>query len=84
MKPPSYFGRKLAEPITPKVGPATTLRTLDDCARFLGALHSSRQARPHWEFCAELILVAARTGRRKDVDAAGVQMCRALRCEGWL
>jgi hypothetical protein len=35
-----------------------------------------------WEHCAELILMAARTGRRADVDAAAAQMERALRCEG--
>jgi hypothetical protein len=83
---PPYLGRKLANPIMPKAGPgaAATLRSLDDCARLVGSLYTWRQARPHWEHCAELILVAARTGRRADVDAAGVQMERALRCEGWL
>ena len=39
----AYFRRKLAVPITPKVGLGTTLRTLDDCARFLGSLHGWRQ-----------------------------------------
>jgi hypothetical protein len=29
-----------------------------------------------------LVLKAARTGRRTDVDAAGEQMERALRCDG--
>jgi hypothetical protein len=80
----AYFRRKLAVPITPKVGLGTTLRTLDDCARFLGSLHGWRQARPHWELAAELILKGARTGRRADVDAAAQQVERALRCDGWL
>ena len=80
----AYFRRKLAVPITPKVGLGTTLRTLDDCARFLGSLHGWRQARPHWEFAAELILKGATTGRRADVDTAALQVERALRCDGWL
>jgi hypothetical protein len=50
----------------------------------LGSLHGWRQARPHWEFAAELILKGARTGRRADVDAAAQQVERALGCDGWL
>jgi hypothetical protein len=82
----AYLRRKLTTPITPKAGPgaAATLRSLDDCAHLVGSLYTWRQARPHWEYCAELILVAARTGRRADVVAVGAQMERALRCEGWL
>jgi hypothetical protein len=34
--------------------------------------------------CQELVLKAAKTGRRVDVDAADEQMERALRCDGWL
>src|SRR5215469_5841405 len=59
-----YFRRKLAVPITPKVGLGTALRTLDDCPRFLGSLHGWRQARPHWEFAAELILALGPDGAR--------------------
>jgi hypothetical protein len=39
-----FFGRLLFNSITPKVGLGTSLRTLDDCARFLGSLHGWRQA----------------------------------------
>jgi hypothetical protein len=60
----AYFRRKLAVPITPKVGLGTALRTLDDCPRFLGSLHGWRQARPHWEFAAELILALGPDGAR--------------------
>ena len=42
-----------------------------------------RQARPHWNFAAELLLKAAETGKRRDVEAATAQMERALRVEGW-
>ena len=50
----AYFRRKLAVPITPKVGLGTALRTLDDCARLLGSLHGWRQARPHWGVCGRI------------------------------
>ena len=33
---------------------------------------------------AELILKAAKSGRRADVDAAVGRMEHALRCDGWL
>ena len=34
----------------------------DDAARFMGETREWRQARPHWEYAAELMLVATRTG----------------------
>jgi hypothetical protein len=52
----AYFGRKLTIPIEPKNGPGAILETLEDCAKFMGHMHRWRQARPHWEFAAELIL----------------------------
>jgi hypothetical protein len=84
MKGCAYFRRKLTIPIEPKMGPAAILETLEDCAKFVRHMHRRRQARPHWEFAAELILKAAKSGRRADVDAVGAQMERALRCDGWL
>jgi hypothetical protein len=60
------------------------LETLQDCAKFMRHMHRWRQARPHWELAAELILKAAKSGLRSDVDAAEGQMKRALRCDGWL
>jgi hypothetical protein len=85
MRACAYFRRKLTIPIEPKMGPGgAILETLEDCAKFMGHMHRCRQARPHWEFAAELILKAVKSGRRADVDAAGAQMERALRCDGWL
>jgi hypothetical protein len=80
----AYFGRKLTIPIEPKMAPGAILETLQDCAKFMGHMHRWRQARPHWELAAELILKAAKSGLRSDVDAAEGQMKRALRCDGWL
>jgi hypothetical protein len=43
-----------------------------------------RQARPHWDFAAELLLRAAETGKWEDVEEATAQMERELRVEGRL
>jgi hypothetical protein len=44
-----------------------------------------RQARPHWDFAAELLLkAAAQTREESDIEMATAQMERALRVEGWL
>ena len=64
----------LRAPTTPLIGRDEELELL---------MRRWRQARPHWEFAAELILKAAKSGRRVDVDAAAGQIERALRCDGW-
>jgi hypothetical protein len=43
-----------------------------------------RQARPHWDFAAGVLLKAAATREEDDIEAATAQMERALRVEGWL
>jgi hypothetical protein len=68
----------------PTDGPGADLATLEDAAHFVALLRSWRQARPHWDFAAELLLKAAETGKRRDVEAATAQMERALRRDGWL
>ena len=42
---------------------------------------AGRQTRPHWQYTVQLILVAARTGGCRDLDAARAQVERALRCD---
>jgi hypothetical protein len=42
----------------------------------VGLLRTWRQARPYWDFAAELLLKAAETGKRRDVEAATAQMER--------
>jgi hypothetical protein len=78
------FKLALTRTIEPTGGPGGELATLEDAARFVGLLGSSRQGRPHWDFAAELLLKAAETGKRRDVEDATAQMERALRVEGWL
>ena len=66
---------------TPYDGPGIELATLADAARFIRQMKTWRQARPHWDFAAELLLQAAETGKRRDVEATTAQMEPALRVE---
>jgi len=67
--------------IEPKGGSGVELPTLEDGARFM---RSWRQARPHWDYAAELLLKAAETGEESDIKRATAQMERALRRDNWL
>ena len=78
------FSLKLTRVIEPKGGPDVELATLEDAARFMGKMQPFRQAWPWWDFAAELVLKAAATGRRPDIEAATDQMERALRKDNWL
>jgi hypothetical protein len=83
--PPQYdFKLALTRTIKPTAGPGIELATLADAARFVALPKPWRQARPHWDFAAELLLKAAQTRKKADVEAATAQMERALRVEGWL
>jgi hypothetical protein len=79
-----FFGRRLARRIEPTGGPGVELVTLEDAARFMGRMRPWRQARPTWDYAAELILRAAASGKRADIEAATAQMERALRTDNWL
>jgi hypothetical protein len=50
------------------------LATLEDAARFVGLMRPWRQARPHWDFAAELSLKAAEMREEDDIEAATAQM----------
>jgi len=78
------FTLALTRVIEPTRGPRAELATLQDAARFIGQMKPWRQARPHWDFAAALLMRAAETRRGEDVEAATAQMERALRVEGWL
>jgi hypothetical protein len=78
------FKRALTRVIEPTGGPGVELVTLEDAARFVGMLKPRRQAWPHWDFAAELLLKAAQTQKTADIEAATAQMERALRRDGWL
>jgi hypothetical protein len=79
-----FFGRRLARRIEPTGGPGAELVTIEDAARFMGRMRPWRQVRPTWDYAAELILRAATSGKRADIEAATAQMERALRTDNWL
>ena len=70
--------------IEPKEGPGVELATLEDAARFMGHMRPWRQARPHWDCAAELVLIAATTGEEADIERATAQTERASRRDNWL
>jgi len=84
MAPAYDFKLALTRVIDPTGGPGAELATLEDAARFVGLIRPWRQARPHWDFAAELLLEAAQTRDKAVVEMATAQMDRALRVEGWL
>jgi hypothetical protein len=76
------FRLKLTRVIEPKGGPGVELITLGDAARFIGKMRPFRQAWPHWDYAAELVLIAATTCRKGDIERATAQMERAR--DNWL
>ncbi len=73
----------LAQPITLTRGPRSHLVTLMDTAILIRDLDPFRQARPVWDRAAEMILIAADTRKRADVQEATRQMLVALERENW-
>jgi hypothetical protein len=84
MPPACDFKLALTRVIEPTGGPGVELATLEDAARFMGHMRPWRQVRPHWEYAAELVLVAATTDEEADTERATAQMERALRRDNWL
>jgi hypothetical protein len=78
------LNRKLAHTIKPSRGPAAQLETLADAAQLITDLEQFRQARPVWDRAAEMILVAATTGRKADIAEATRSLEVALGKENWL
>jgi hypothetical protein len=83
--PPAYdFKLALTRVVEPKEGPGLELATFEDAARFMGHTRPWRQVRPHWEYAAELVLIAATTGEEPDIEGATAQMERTPRRDNWL
>ena len=64
--------------------PAAELETLADAAQLISDLEEFRQARPVWDRAAEMILLAATTGRNADIAEATRSVEVALWKENWL
>jgi hypothetical protein len=69
-EPKADFSLGLTRAIEPTGGPGAELATLADAARFIGLLRPWQQARPHWDFAAELLLNVATTGKTPDIVAS--------------
>jgi|ERR1051326_1858746 hypothetical protein len=78
------LSRKLAHTVKTTGGPAAQLETLADAAQLIADLEQFRQARPYWDRCAEMLLRAARTGRKLDIAEATRCVEVALHKENWL
>ena len=80
----TYWHKPLTDPIHPLDGPLEHLVTLGDAGQFVSELESWRQGRSHWQYAAQLLLIAGTSGRAEDIEETTLQMRRALRVEGWL
>jgi hypothetical protein len=73
----------LAHTISLNGGPRSRIETLHDTAMLIRDLDGFRQARPMWDRAAEMILIAARSGKRADIAEATRQLLVALGHENW-
>jgi hypothetical protein len=72
--------RKLPTPIVLKDGPK--IETVGQARAFMLGLPERSQARPYWQYAAELLIEAAE--HAGDVDGAYHQLMRAMTAEGRL
>jgi hypothetical protein len=71
------------QPIELSRGRRSRIETLQDAASLIRDLEPWRQARPVWDRAAELILLAAGTGKRSDVAEATRQLLVCVERENW-
>jgi hypothetical protein len=76
------WSRRLGQPVVLKDG--RRLVTLRDACELLLSFNEKRQQHPWNQFAAELLLKAAASGTRADLQQARDQVCRALTREGLL
>jgi DNA-binding Xre family transcriptional regulator len=77
------FARKLASVIVLTKGPRSQLVTLQDARDLIRELDAVRQRRPVWYRAALMILVAATSGKRADIQEATRQLLAAVSFENW-
>ena len=78
------FKPALAKTIKLKGDSGVLLETLEDVAKFIGAMKPYQQTRPYWDRCAREILKAARSGKRVDIMEASRRLEIALRRDNLL
>jgi hypothetical protein len=80
---PTGWNRPLAYPLTLRDGQVIT--TMKQAAALMTKrLPKARQEKPIWQYAAELLMEAQKTGKPDDVAAATGQLQRALSAEGWM
>jgi len=78
------FKPTLARTIKLKGDFGLLLETLEDVAKFIGAMKPLQQTRPYWDRCAREILKAARSGKHVDIMEASRRLEIALRRDNLL
>jgi hypothetical protein len=76
------WSKKLPEPVRLKSG--RELRTLKDAGEMVLRLPEMIRHSPKWAYAAELLLQAARTGKKADIVDAWHQVCRAAKTDNYL
>jgi hypothetical protein len=61
-----------------------TLETLDDARAVILGMSENAQRRPYWEYAAQLLMGAARSGKREAINEAYWQLMRALKADRML
>jgi hypothetical protein len=74
------WSKRFDSPIALKDG--RLLKTLRDAGELIAAFPADRQAFPPWTYAAELLLAAARSGRREAIADAWAQVRRAASVDG--
>jgi hypothetical protein len=73
--------RRFGEPIRLKDG--RELKTLSEVRALILRMEHRIAGVPYYEYAIELLLKAADTGKKADVQDAGHQLHRALRADGF-
>jgi hypothetical protein len=73
--PAMPWTKKFWHPIVLKDG--RTITTLAEARAFMVDLHAMHSGAGYWQYAAELLLKAAASGERADIDAAADQFARA-------
>jgi hypothetical protein len=76
------WSKQFPEPIRLKDG--RELRTLKDAGALVLRLPEMIQHAPKWVYATELLMEAARTGKKTDVTDAWHQVWRAAKTDGFI
>jgi hypothetical protein len=75
---------RFSAPIRPTRGPLQEIASVRDAAKLILALEQPLRQRMNWICMAGLLVRAARTGRKANIELARVHLIEVLHHEGWL